>query len=240
MKIITSSIIAIMFIATYTTTVDKSRTTGNGNIVKKTINIEDYQEFEFSGSAEIVYKQKANTEPYLQIEVDENIYPLIEIKSEKGKLRIGGNNSNFAPTKYVIYTNSTKLTSVNLAGSAKYSIKGSSSEKSLKIKVAGSSIITGRNLIYEDMLIHSAGSSKIDLKGEVNKVICNSSGSGNINIIDMKAQKVKCSIAGSTIIKTHAEKTLNVRVAGSGKIEYKGNPDVNKKIAGSGKVNKVN
>lgn len=207
---------------------------GNGNVVNKIIEIKDYEEFSFGGSATIYYEQKEHAAPYLRIETDENIQSLIKVTSKNGKLDITANN--ISPTKYVIYTNSKSLTNVDLAGSTKFTIKGKATAKSLKIKKAGSGTLTADDLKYESVLISTAGSGKVNLGGETEKVTCNSNGSGHIDMIDLKADDAKCSISGSGKIKVHAEKTVSAKIAGSGRVEYKGNPEISKSVAGSGKV----
>lgn len=209
-------------------------TRGNGNVVNKVIEIKDYQEFSFGGSATIYYEQKEHAAPYLRIETDENIQPLIVVKSDDGKLRISANN--IAPTKYVIYTNSKSLSELELAGSTKFTIKGKASSELLRIKKAGSGTLNAGDLHYNSVLVNTSGSGKITLGGETDKVTCNTSGSGHINMVDLKTDEAKCSISGSGKIKAYAEKSLNARISGSGRVEYKGSPEVSKRISGSGSV----
>ncbi|NDV68180.1 GIN domain-containing protein [Dysgonomonas sp. 25] len=241
MKRLTSIIFAMAIsfatIASAANPFDLGNTKGNGNIVKKEIRIKDYQEFSFGGSATIVYEQKEDANPYLRIEIDENIFPLLEVESQNGKLKISG--KNIAPTKYVIYTNSSSLSLLDLSGSVNYTIKGKSVANTLTIKTAGTTTLNGDNLTYESILVHTAGSCKIALGGETKKISCNSNGNGCVNMIKLKSDEARCSTAGSGDIKVHAEKSLEVKIAGSGKVEYKGSPEINKRIAGSGTIFRV-
>lgn len=213
---------------------------GNGNIIKKVVEITDYDNLKIAGKAEIIYEQK-DTLPYLQIEIDENLFSLLDIESENGKLSIKANgNKDINPTKFIIRTNSKELASLNMAGSNSLHLNGTVKSDSLNIILAGSSRINADSIIVDNIKLEAAGSGNINLCGTAQTITCSLAGSSELNILELKAENVKCSIAGSGDIATYAEKTLYVSIAGSGKISYKGNPEISKKIAGSGKIINLN
>ena len=56
-----------------------NRISGNGNVISKEIQIEDYDEIEIRGeNIDLQYTQSDST-PYLKIETDQNIMELLEI-----------------------------------------------------------------------------------------------------------------------------------------------------------------
>ncbi|MBB4036247.1 hypothetical protein GGR21_002148 [Dysgonomonas hofstadii] len=214
---------------------------GDGNIVSNEISISDYDAIEFSGGATLVYEQKNDTTPYLRIEIDENLYPLLEVKSENGTLTIKQQNkTSISPTKYEIYTNSKELGRISASGSIKAQIKGKLVTDEFKFKVSGSGNITCDSLVARSVTSRVSGSGDINLTGKAGTVDCAISGSGKVKAAEMVADTVYCSVSGSGNFFVHAEKYLKVSVSGSGNVQYKGDPEIDKSISGSGKVIKMN
>ncbi len=213
---------------------------GNGNIVENQINISDYKEIAFSGSTTLIYEQKTDVAPYLRIEVDENIYPLLTIDSDNGSLSIKS-KKNISPTKFVIYTNSTSLEDLSASGSIKALIKGKLETPTLNFSLSGSGSIIIDSLICQTLKSKASGSADIIVNGGKISVINSAiSGSGKVNTLNAQADSVYCKVSGSGDFIVWAEKFLDVSVSGSGDVQYKGNPEIDKSISGSGKVKQIN
>ena len=213
---------------------------GNGNIVENEINISDYKEIAFSGSTTLIYEQKTDVAPYLRIEVDENIYPLLTIDSDNGSLSIKS-KKNISPTKFVIYTNSTSLEDLSASGSIKALIKGKLKTPTLNFSLSGSGSIIIDSLICQTLKSKASGSADIIVNGGKISVINSAiSGSGKVNTLNAQADSVYCKVSGSGDFIVWAEKFLDVSVSGSGDVQYKGNPEIDKSISGSGKVKQIN
>lgn len=221
---------------------DNVRIKGNKNIVENEVQIEDYNEINFAGKATIIYEQKTDVKPYFRIETDENIFPLIKIESTDSVLRVYSEEESkfISPTKCNIYTNSTSLRKIVLAGSVECNLQESIAANSLKIEVAGSVSLKADSLTCLDLNIECSGSTTIGLKGEAENVICEAAGISTLNLYDLKVQNMDCDMAGSGKMETWVEKKLDVEIAGSGKVFYKGDPQVIKEISGLGKVRKAN
>ncbi|WP_029903972.1 head GIN domain-containing protein [Prevotella sp. 10(H)] len=212
---------------------------GNGNITVNEVNIAEYKEIEFSGGCNMVYEQNTDAAPYLRIETDENIYPLLTIESKDGKLSIGS-KENINPTKCDIYTNSTGLTRISASGAMKAHIKGKLETTDLKLSVSGSGNFTIDSLTAHSIKYKASGSASLNvLGGKVNQLESTISGSGKTETLGLIADTVQCSVSGSGNFSVYAEKILNVKVSGSGNVRYKGNAQVDQSISGAGKVIKV-
>lgn len=211
---------------------------GNGTISDNTIEISDYKKIEFSGGANLVYEQKADAAPYLRIEVDENIFPILIIASQDSVLSIRS-KENIRPTKYNIYTNSTGLEKISASGSLKAHLKGTLNTPKLDLSVSGSGNITADSIISNTIISRVSGSGDLNLIGKTDVFESHVSGSGKTNALELVANNVTCSLSGSGNFSVYAEKVLNVQVSGSGKIDYKGNPQISQSISGSGKINKI-
>ena len=214
---------------------------GDGNIASYEISISDYDAIRFSGGASLVYEQKTDTTSYLRIEIDENLYPLLEIKSENGTLSIRNQDGvSLSPTKYVIYTNSKELSSITANGSIKAHVKGKLTAGNFNFEVSGSGNITCDSLICNSVKSRVSGSGDINLTGKAGTLNSAISGSGKVMAYNMCADTVFCSVSGSGNFEVNAEKYLKVNVSGSGNVKYKGDPKIDQAISGSGKVLKTN
>lgn len=218
---------------------------GNGNVVSEEILITDYSGLDISIPSEIIYESTSKVAPYFKIETDTNILEelIIETKDEvliikpiqTGKLK----RKNLRPTKCIIHTNSSSLSSVKKRGSGKVVVKDSLKTDELKFAVAGSGDIITEYLECSKLSIDIAGSGDIRLNGKANDTKIKIAGSGKVKAYNMQTNKLRCEIAGSGDIQANVTEHLNISIAGSGDVKYKGSPEVKKKIAGSGSVTQI-
>ncbi len=244
MKTFTHAFILVFFaaFAFHSCMIETNSIKGNGNIVSKEIAISNYTEIDAGSMVEVVYEQKTIKEPYLQLNVDENILPLLDIKVENNKLIIRSkDNSNIKPSKFKIYTNSINLERVRLAGSGEVHLKGEVNSKSLKIDLSGSGDIITDSLYCEQFDMSISGSGTANLKGASNESKFRVAGSGDIHGYNFSVQDLETSVSGSGDIQVTVGTSLKAAVNGSGNINYRGNPEnVDSKITGSGEIKKVN
>ncbi|MBK5719938.1 DUF2807 domain-containing protein, partial [Dysgonomonas sp. Marseille-P4677] len=218
----------------------KRQVRGNGNITNNEVNISDYKQLEFSGSSTLIYEQKPNEAPYLRIETDENIYPLLTIESNNGVLTIDS-KKNIRPTKFMIYTNSTALEKLSASGSIKAQVKGKLETSGLEFSLSGSGNVVIDSLICQTLKSKASGSADITINGgKVSLIESSISGSGKVNTVAIQADSVYCTVSGSGDFDVWADKYLQIKVSGSGNVRYKGNPNIDKSISGSGKVMQIN
>lgn len=208
---------------------------GNGTIIEKEISINDYCKIEFSGGASLIYEQKTNEAPYFKVEIDENLYPLLIIESNNGKLSIR-NKENINPTKYIIYTNSTTLEKLGVSGSIKAHLKNKLVTNEMNVQASGSVNVQADDLECNMFKSTISGSGDITLAGKANQLHCTVSGSGKLKALPMIADSVYCKVSGSGNFVVHAAEYLNVSISGSGKVIYQGDPRIDQSISGSGKV----
>lgn len=234
MKTILNTLGIILFISTFTSC-SFNAIRGNGTIVNKEVPIEDYTAIRFSGGASLIYEQKADTAPYLRIETDENIFPLLIVKSENGTLSIRS-NENIHPSKYIVYTNSTGLELLKISGSLKAHLKEKLITDEITIQASGSTTIEADHLECNSFTSSISGSGNITLAGKANKLNCSISGSGKLMAFPMVTDSVYCRVSGSGNFSVYATQYLNVSISGSGRVMYKGDPRIDQSISGSGKV----
>ena len=213
---------------------------GNGNVIAKEITIFDYDAIQFSGGASLVYEQKTDVEPYFRVEIDENLFPHLNITSTNGTLIIKNqDNVNIRPTKYTIYSNSTGLKKLKASGSIKMQIKDKLVIDELNMDISGSGEIMADHIECDILKSNASGSSTIILSGKANQLNFSISGSGKVKAASMEAENVYCSLSGSGNFEVFAKTYLKVSISGSGNVQYKGEPNIEKSISGSGKITRI-
>lgn len=221
---------------------------GNGNVITKRISISDYNEISTVGVMEFVYEQ-SNAAPYLEVQIDENLLPLLQMQVDGKELKVGpkkvkensrnGNTYNLRPTTFKVITNSRELKELNVVSSGDFIIASPIHVEKLEINMAGS------------------GNILLKKKAEGNKIEINLASSGSVVASDINLNTIECSLAGSGAIQiagkaSRAEYNLAVsgnikafdcitektecNIAGSGNIQTYTKNQLEANIVGSGNV----
>ncbi len=210
---------------------------GSGTLVSNEVNVSDFKGIDFGGGATLVYEQKPGA-PYLKIETDDNIYPLLRVEVKDGTLHIWS-SENISPTKFNIYTNSSTLEYLGVSGSIKATLKGKLETSMLDIYISGSGSVTAEDLVCEKLRTKVSGSADFFVVGKASSLDSHISGSGKVVATELVADTVSCSVSGSGDFFVTAQKYLNVSISGSGSVKYKGTPQIDQSISGSGKISRL-
>jgi hypothetical protein len=214
---------------------------GNKNTVDKEIDVSDYTKIDISVPGELVYLQTPDKAPYLQITVDENILPLLEIETAGERLKIRcRKNTNIRPSRLIVHTGSSHLSKVGVTGSGKIHLKDEVKSGDMTIGITGPGTVISDALSCEKMRLTVTGSGKIKLKGTGGEASCTVTGSGDIDVSACPVRSADCRVTGSGDVLVCAEDKLTATVAGSGNIGYRGNPpEINVRVTGSGNIRQV-
>ena len=223
------AVIALIFCAFMA---EASKVEGNGNIITKEISVDNYSEIELGGNIEYsgnnflgnrsnkkfpVFKYTHGRSASLKITIDENLFPLLSIKSNNGRLAIRiQDGTRIKPTQYVIEGSSKTLKYLKTSGPMDFEAQNAFSEDQLEIKISGS------------------------LKGKADEARYSVSGSGDIKAYDLSVNDLSCSVSGSGDARVYAKDNMNLSVSGSGDIRYKGPASVHKSKSGSGSIQGAN
>ena len=215
---------------------------GNHQIVNEKIDIDDYDEIALSLSADVIYQQIAQDEPFLQVSIDENLLQYLNISVRNNRLVIKSeDNVNLLPSRFVIYTNSRSLSKVSIAGSGNVSLERAVNARDMNVSITGSGDFKTDSLYCEMLDVSITGSGDARLNGAATNAQYAITGSGDIRAFDFLTENLECRISGSGDIQAYVIKKLTARISGSGDIRYKGNPEsVDTKVTGSGDIKGVN
>lgn len=221
---------------------------GNGNIIAKEISISDYNEISTVGVIEFVYEQ-SDAAPFLEIMIDENLFPLLKVEVEGKELKVGpkrinengrnGNSYNLNATTFKVVTNSREIKELNVVSSGNFVIASPINISKLEINMAGSGNILLKKKVEGHKLEINLASSGSIVASEIHlkDVECSLAGSGFIQIAG-NAEQGEYNLAASGSIKAYDCLTGKVEcnIAGSGNIEANAKNRLEANIVGSGNV----
>lgn len=155
---------------------------GNGKLTTKTISVGDYNAIKVDGVIDFNYVQ-SDAEPFLEVTVDENLHPFVNVDIKDRELTVNFKGAKVDHyTKFIVKTNSKWLKEVKASGNANFMVNSKLTGDELKIKANSNCLVQVKERI------------------EVGKLDLNVSGSANMVVNDLKADKLECAINGSGTI----------------------------------------
>lgn len=228
-------LLASLFFATSITAQSWWRSVrGNGNVVKKDLDVADFEAFTLAFNGD-VYVTQGNQQS-VTVDMEENLFEYLETDVRNGKWRIkfDRNVRNRRPIKIFITLPTLRECYVSGSGSV-VSENTFRNLTDLDIGVSGSGDIRFA-AEAEAVNVSVSGSGDIVLEGKAEEVDIAVSGSGDIQAHDMMTVSGRVRISGSGDVTIHATDDLEVRISGSGDVAYKGRPRLQAKSSGSGDV----
>lgn len=207
---------------------------GNENRVTVMRTLEPFQRMVLEGQGELIIKE--GDEQSFEVEIDENLLPLLDISVSKGLLTIGSKSCFSNDGALTIRATLPKLEEVTLAGSG--SVQGLSTfhSEQIALNIMGNGDVEMKMEV--DTLKSSVlGSGDMALSGKAKISHMIIRGSGDIEAPDLEAQRSFITISGSGDVETTVIEGLKVNITGSGNVIYNGRPqDISLDVKGSGRV----
>ena len=189
--------------------------TGQGEIVKKKLNVDNFHSLGLGISATVYLTQGSSHS--VEIEAQQNIIDNLELEVENGSWNIEGKKRIKDYKAVVIHITMPTVKALSIGGSGK--ILGKSDFKNL-----------------EELKVSIGGSGEVSLAGSATTTSISIAGSGKVDVRQLGSASSKVSIAGSGDAFVDVKDKLTVSIAGSGSVFYNGKPSVKTSVAGSGKV----
>lgn len=210
---------------------------GEGPVVKKTLQLDNFHAINLSVSGNVYLKQGSTQS--VEVEAQQNIIDNLKKEVTDGRWNIGFEENVRRLNKLNIYITVPSIDEVLVSGSG--DIIGQSvfsGISTLNIGVSGSGNIEFEGNA-EEMFARVTGSGDIEVKGSAKTGEIRISGSGDIEAHGFKTTDAKIRISGSGDASIHATNSLEVRITGSGDVAYKGSPKLNSRITGSGDIDSM-
>lgn len=248
---------------------------GNGHLVTKKVAVEDFESIKigdgirsesrwFGNNSKkdwaFQYSQKSG-ESTLEITIDENLFPLLRVKTKDGKLEILTDDIKLVPTKLLIKGSSSELKNVLINGSLDFVLTSELTSDELMLSIRGAGdlkmeypvnlktseiLISGAGDMYATMLtcnkikVKISGAGDIQLKGTADEGEFGVSGAGDLSAFDFIVKKLKCSVSGAGDMEVNASEYLEASVSGVGDISYKGRAETSTHVSGMGSIHDAN
>ena len=208
---------------------------GQGEIVKQTVQIEDFDGFVSTIAADIFITQ--GDEQEVVIEAQQNIIDEINLdRVDNGIWTIHFRHIVHYARPIKIYITMTTLTKAGITGSGDIEgVTAFTGLDRLKLFITGSGSID-LDSDSKEIDAEITGSGDMKLYGSTERVDLLISGSGGFLGKDLKTAEAEITITGSGNARLNVEEYLKVFIAGSGTVYYTGNPEVDLHISGSGNV----
>ncbi|MDF9830567.1 head GIN domain-containing protein [Parabacteroides sp. PF5-6] len=235
---------------------------GNGVLTTEKVTVSDFNEIRINGPMAFQYEQSDVASPFVEVTIDENLYPHLVIEVKNRELTIEFRKIKIENiTQFTVKSNSPWLKEARLAGNAALNIQKPLSGDEIILRGTGNCLIncTGgikagtlelltrqsANIIVNDLEAEELkcdmdGSGSIRLKG--GKAVTGKysiTGSNDLHAFDAKVADLSCKITGSGMAEIQATEKLKVSIIGKGTVKYKGiDPDVQTTI-GKGTITKI-
>ncbi|HAD11825.1 MAG TPA: hypothetical protein DCF33_05230 [Saprospirales bacterium] len=175
----------------------------------------------------------------LEISAQQNLLPLIQTKSENGRLIIFNNENYNSSEPIKIRVTMPALDQLAVGGSGSIKVASAFNTDKMDISIGGSGEVSCTQSTINTLHTAVSGSGEITLGGKCNDWSADISGSGEIHAKSFTANNLTASISGSGTITADVVTSLTANVSGSGDVYYSGSPTVNSSVSGSGEVKKI-
>lgn len=168
---------------------------GNGTLTTKKIKIDEFNTIKIDGVIDFNYEQ-SDAEPYIEVTVDENLHEFVNINIKDRELSIGFKGAKVDHyTKFIVKTSSKWLKEVKASGNANFMVNSTITGDEVKVKANSNCLVQLKEAV------------------KVGKLELNVSGSANMVVNELQADKLECSINGSGTINLKKEQPKKANTA---------------------------
>lgn len=215
---------------------------GNGTIIQKEIPIGDYKYVSATGNNLEIEYTNSDEAPALSVECDENIWPLVEIRVSNDTLTIEPKPGEILmqPTRFVVQTRSTELSTVSMAGNVSFEVQDSLASNHLAVNMAGKCRVGAQAVDIQKLELNIAGKCETDLHGQAANVTLNLAGKCDYEALGLKTGQLTCNTAGSCSLQVYVTDRIELHPVGICNLSYKGNPQIIQEGVNVGNIKQIN
>lgn len=213
----------------------KSGISGEGPIVKRTLDLDGFSAVRLTNSANVYIRQ--GSPQTVEVEAQENIIDNLKREVKDDAWTIAFDQSVRRHEGMKIYITVPNLRALRVSGSGNITSESRfTGVEDMDVSISGSGNI---RLEVESATVasHISGSGNIKLRGTTGRHEVRISGSGDVDAYELTSEACKVQISGSGDCDVDVSEDLEVRISGSGDVNYKGRPRISSRISGSGDVN---
>lgn len=234
MKYILAIVLATFFLATGC---NMNTVKGSSTIVIRDLDYKDFENIAIRSMFEVVIMEAR--EFSVRLECNENIEEYVTISKEGQTLKLAlKGNTSYRNVRCIAYISMPNIENIESKGAAEINLIDYQTED-LTVDLFGASKLSG-NIIVNNLIVKTAGTSKIVLGGRASNGTFSISGATKIDSENLIFNNLNIKCYGASSVVAHVKENLDVQLNGACKLSYLGNPkNIKKEINGVGKINKI-
>ena len=208
---------------------------GNGTIIKKEIQLKEFEKIELDGIFKVFLKQGDKAK--LEVETDENLLDCIGANVRNSKLTIKLKKPVHSTKGINIYLTFNKINNIEVSGHSYVVSSDRLNFVRLDMAVSGTSkMIAEVNAV--SLKMEASDNSSVKFSGNVFSADIAASGIANIDAANMNIDDLKLSVSGNAASMVNVINSFDVNASGNAQVLYKGTPDMKESVSGNATVNK--
>jgi Putative auto-transporter adhesin, head GIN domain len=236
-KLITTIVMAFVFVLAASTAGMAQRTIkGNGIIKKEERKVSGFKAIQIGGAFEVSLKQGSSE--FCYVEADENLLEYIETRVVGGILKISTSKSIKNPKALNIYIGVKDLDLLDLSGACEFKSEGRIKTEDLELEISGASEVN-LSIDVNALELDLSGASEVELVGSAKAMKADCSGASELEAFGLEVTNADIEASGASEADINVTGMLIVDASGASSIDYKGNPDsVKKDLSGAADIDK--
>ena len=233
-------LLMVFFLGWVTTGWAADHVKGDGKLTSKKISVADSNEIKVDGVIAFNYEQ-SDAPSTVAVTVDQNLHPYVNIEVKDRVLTIafkGAKVDHF--TKFIVKTNSKWLAAAKVSGNANFMVNSPLTGDETVIKANANSLVQLKETVTVGKLdLNVSGSANMVVNHlEADKIECDIDGSGSITIKKGNAKEGDYSIVSSGDIHAFglAVPLLSCKVTGNGLAEVHATDNLKANVIGKGNI----
>lgn len=194
---------------------------GNGEVEERTFDLEEFNSFIVSCSADVEITQ--GDKQQVVIMGESNILDMFNANVKNGSWNIDTDKCYSTNKGLKVMITMHDLERIKINGSGDVRSIGSMSTKDLSIEINGSGDVS-LELDSEELQAEIDGSGDVTLSGECHSMDVDVNGSGDVKAYDLITGDCDVNVNGSGDTKLNVSGHMTVNINGSGDVHYKGKP----------------
>lgn len=215
------------------------RVRGNGVIKKENRTAGEFKHVDVSGAIDVIIKQ--GSERSVSIETDENLLPLIEVRTEGDRLFISfreGYNLD-ATGSIKAFVSSPVFEKLEASGACSITSQDTiTANNAMEIGLSGATHASVQ-LKCPKLTTTLSGASEMKLSGEAKEFKIDASGSSHVKSFDLISDIADVDLSGASSADIYANTKIEASASGASTVRYKGSASINANTSGASNTKKV-
>lgn len=238
MKTTISKIIAVLFLATITTScvIDGfNRIKGNRNVTVENRRVSnDFTKIKVSNGLD-VYITEGNSVK-VTVEADENLHEVIRTEVRNGVLKIYSERNIWRAKSQKVYITTHQLEGIKATSGSDVYSENTLTGNAMEVETSSGADMSLR-LDVNSVTSHSSSGSGLKLTGNATNYTASASSGSSTKSYGLKSKEVTVKASSGADIDVYAMESIDARASSGGDVDYRGNPKrVNKKSSSGGSI----